>query len=86
MRSKKSHCHTLGTSDEDKSVMKSQAWGASGRPAERDTELSEAAEGRSSRKEQHVGGTEARKGRVCLRNRSRPVWGKAAFVGTWLKM
>lgn len=44
MSSKKLHFHTLRTSDQDKSVMKTQAWRASGRPPKGDTELREASE------------------------------------------
>lgn len=58
MSSKKLLFHTLRTSDQDKSVMKTQAWRGSGRPPKSDTELSEASEeeveGLSSQKEEPV--------------------------------
>lgn len=45
MRSEKLRFHTLRTSDEDRSVMRSQAQWASERPPKCDTELHEAGEG-----------------------------------------
>lgn len=54
------HFHTLRTSDQDNSIMKTQAWRGSGRPPKSDAELSEASEeeveGLSSQKEGPVDG------------------------------
>lgn len=55
MSSMELHFHTLRTSDQERSVMKTQAWRGSGRAPESDAELSGASEeevgGLSSQKE-----------------------------------